>query len=235
VISITGNTFNTAYWYFFYRWEVTTGCEGPRTMVTATVDPNPCQVDLTTKFMIQGYYDVNTGFMQPVYLNSGVGVNASESDLVTVSLHNANPPYAQAFTFSGIQNINGNILCTFPYTALGNSYYIVLTNRNAVQTWSANPITMTATNTYDFTTSAAQAFGTNQIDVSGSGLYAIYNGDVNQDLVVDGLDFNDWETDNNNFAGGYITSDFNGDGVVDGLDFLIWEPNNNNFIGAITP
>jgi len=162
-------------------------------------------------------------------------VNASESDLVTVSLHNANPPYAQAFTFSGIQNINGNILCTFPYTALGNSYYIVLTNRNAVQTWSANPITMTATNTYDFTTSAAQAFGTNQIDVSGSGLYAIYNGDVNQDLVVDGLDFNDWETDNNNFAGGYITSDFNGDGVVDGLDFLIWEPNNNNFIGAITP
>ena len=211
------------------------GCPGTRQAVTVIVDPNPCQVDLTTKFMIQGYYDVNTGFMQPVYLNSGVGVNASESDLVTVSLHNANPPYAQAYTFSGIQNINGNILCTFPYTALGNSYYIVLTNRNAVQTWSANPITMTATNTYDFTTSAAQAFGTNQIDVSGSGLYAIYNGDVNQDLVVDGLDFNDWETDNNNFAGGYITSDFNGDGVVDGLDFLIWEPNNNNFIGAITP
>jgi hypothetical protein len=211
------------------------GCPGTRQAVTVIVDPNPCQVDLTTKFMIQGYYDVNTGFMQPVYLNSGVGVNASESDLVTVSLHDANPPYAQAYTFSGIQNINGNIQCTFPYTALGNSYYIVLTNRNAVQTWSANPVTMTATNTYDFTTSAAQAFGTNQIDVSGSGLYAIYNGDVNQDLVVDGLDFNDWETDNNNFAGGYITSDFNGDGVVDGLDFLIWEPNNNNFIGAITP
>jgi hypothetical protein len=235
VISITGNTFNTAYWYFFYRWEVSTGCEGPRTMVTATVDPNPCQVDLNAKFMIQGYYDVNTGMMQPVYLNSGVGVNASESDLVTVSLHDANPPYAQAYTFSGVQNINGNILCTFPYTALGNSYYVVLTNRNAVQTWSANPITMTASNTYDFTTSAAQAFGVNQIDVSGSGLYAIYNGDVNQDLVVDGLDFNDWETDNNNFAGGYITSDFNGDGIVDGLDFLIWEPNNNNFVGAITP
>ena len=211
------------------------GCPGTRQPVTVIVDPNPCQVDLTAKFMIQGYYDVNTGFMQPVYLNSGVGVNAAESDQVTVSLHDATPPYAQAHTFSGIQNINGNILCTFPYTALGNSYYIVLTNRNAVQTWSANPITMTASNTYDFTTSAAQAFGTNQIDVSGSGLYAIYNGDVNQDLVVDGLDFNDWETDNNNFAGGYITSDFNGDGVVDGLDFLIWEPNNNNFIGAITP
>ena len=211
------------------------GCAGTRQAVTVTVDPNPCQVDLMTKFMIQGYYDVNTGMMQPVYLNSGVGVNTSESDLVTVSLHHANPPYAQAFTFSGIQHINGNILCTFPYTALGNSYYIVLTNRNAVQTWSANPITMTASNTYDFTTSAAQSFGLNQIDVSGSGLFAIYNGDVNQDLVVDGLDFNDWETDNNNFAGGYITSDFNGDGIVDGLDFLIWEPNNNNFIGAITP
>ncbi|QLH44574.1 MAG: hypothetical protein HWD58_02480 [Bacteroidota bacterium] len=57
---------------------------------------------------------------------------------------------------------------------------------------------------------------------------------MNQDGVVDGLDFNDWETDNNAFAG-YITTDFNGDGIVDGLDFLIWEPNNNAFVGMVTP
>jgi len=53
--------------------------------------------------------------------------------------------------------------------------------------------------------------------------------------VIDGLDYNDWENDNNNFAGGYVTTDFNGDGTVDGLDFLIWEPNNNNFIGSAKP
>ena len=80
-----------------------------------------------------------------------------------------------------------------------------MTNRSAVQTWYSNPITMTVFNTYDSATSAAQSFGMNQIDLSGSGLLAIYNGDVNQDLVVDGL------------------------------DFLIWESNNNNFVGAINP
>jgi hypothetical protein len=94
---------------------------------------------------------------------------------------------------------------------------------------------MSSSTSYNFTSSAAQAYGSNQIDVSGTGLFAIYNGDVTQDGVVDGLDFNDWETDNNNFAGGYVTTDFNGDGTVDGLDFLIWEPNNNNFIGSAKP
>jgi hypothetical protein len=195
----------------------------------------PNNASLLATFMIQGYYDINTGNMQPVYLLSGVGVNPNEADLVTVSLHDASAPYAQVHTFSGVQNINGQISCTFPGSAVGNSYYIVLTNRNSIQTWSANPVLISSSTSYNFTSSAAQAYNSNQIDVSGTGLFAIFNGDVNQDGVVDGLDFNDWETDNNNFAGGYVTTDFNGDGTVDGLDFLIWEPNNNNFIGSAKP
>ena len=59
------------------------------------------------------------------------------------------------------------------------------------------------------------------------------SGDINQDAVIDGLDYNDWENDNNNFAGGYFTTDLNGDGIVDGLDFILWETNSNNFVGAI--
>ncbi|QLH44933.1 MAG: hypothetical protein HWD58_04555 [Bacteroidota bacterium] len=186
-------------------------------------------------FVIQGYYDVNTSAMQPVLLNSnGVG-SSSEADNVTVELHDATFPYALAYTFTGVQGINGQITCTYPGAAVGNSYYIVLKGRNAIETWSAAPVAITSSSSYDFTTGAGQAYGANQIDVSGSGLYAIYNGDVNQDGVVDGLDFNDWETDNNNFASGYMTTDFNGDGIVDGLDFLVWEPNNNNFVGMVTP
>ncbi|QLH46159.1 MAG: hypothetical protein HWD58_11290 [Bacteroidota bacterium] len=48
--------------------------------------------------------------------------------------------------------------------------------------------------------------------------------DINQDGVVDGLDYNDWEADNNNFGSGYLSTDLNGDGIVDGLDFLLWKP-----------
>lgn len=195
----------------------------------------PNNASLLATFVIQGYYDVNTSAMQPVLLNSnGVG-SSSEADNVTVELHDATFPYALAYTFTGVQGINGQITCTYPGAAVGNSYYIVLKGRNAIETWSAAPVAITSSSSYDFTTGAGQAYGANQIDVSGSGLYAIYNGDVNQDGVVDGLDFNDWETDNNNFAAGYMTTDFNGDGIVDGLDFLIWEPNNNNFVGMVTP
>jgi hypothetical protein len=41
VISITGNTFDPVYYYMFYRWQVGTGCETARTLVTATVNPGP--------------------------------------------------------------------------------------------------------------------------------------------------------------------------------------------------
>ena len=41
VVSITGNTFSTAYYYYFYNWELSTGCASARTAVTATVNPAP--------------------------------------------------------------------------------------------------------------------------------------------------------------------------------------------------
>jgi hypothetical protein len=53
--------------------------------------------------------------------------------------------------------------------------------------------------------------------------------------VIDGLDFNDWENDNNSFAAGYLSTDLNGDGVVDGLDFMFCEMNSNLFVGTIAP
>ncbi|MFZ1369181.1 MAG: hypothetical protein WAR78_02300, partial [Ferruginibacter sp.] len=41
VVSITGNSFDPDYYYWFYNWSVSSGCEGPRTMVTATVTTPP--------------------------------------------------------------------------------------------------------------------------------------------------------------------------------------------------
>jgi hypothetical protein len=76
--------------------------------------------------------------------------------------------------------------------------------------------------------------GSNQFEVE-FGLWGFYSGDINQDGVIDGLDYNDWETDSNNFAGGYFSTDLNGDGIVDGLDFIYWEQNSNNFVGAVIP
>lgn len=41
VVSITGNNYNTAYYYHYYQWEVSSACVSPRQTVTATVTPPP--------------------------------------------------------------------------------------------------------------------------------------------------------------------------------------------------
>jgi hypothetical protein len=40
IVDITGGSLATPYYYFFYNWKVITGCESPRTTVTATVNSN---------------------------------------------------------------------------------------------------------------------------------------------------------------------------------------------------
>ncbi len=81
---------------------------------------------------------------------------------VTVELHAATTPYAlvesQVVTLStsGV----GNPVYT---TAVnGTPYYIVIKSNNGLETWSATPQTFTgSTLTYDFTSGATQAYGSN--------------------------------------------------------------------------
>lgn len=183
---------------------------------------------------IQGYY-AGGNSQQAVLVNQGISTNPTDCDDITVELHDATPPYATVATFTGVLQTNGTVSCTFPGTVIGNSYYIVLIHRNSVQTWSAAPVLMSATTSYNFSTSAAQAYGNNEVDAIADGTYSMYNGDVNQDGFIDIFDFLDWDIDNQNFVSGYFAIDFNGDGFVDIFDFLVWDPNNQNFIGLLTP
>ena len=188
---------------------------------------------LNVKAFLQGYY-VGSGQMQDVLFNQGEYVNPSLiADSITVELRNPISPYALAFQTKSTMKQDGNLNIK-GLGVMGQSYYIVLRHRNSIETWSANPILLSNNTNYDFSLSASQAYGSNQVQV-GSGFWAIYSGDINQDGVVDGLDYNDWENDNNNFAGGYFSTDLNGDGIVDGLDFILWETNSNEFVGAVIP
>jgi hypothetical protein len=148
--------------------------------------------------------------------------------------NNTPGPYTPDFVVNATAQTNGTILAQFPPSTEGQSYWLSIKHRNHINTWSANPITVNEYSLYDFTTAASQAYGSNQVQV-GPGTWAMYSGDITQDGVVDGLDYNDWENDSNNFAGGYFTTDLNGDGIVDGLDFILWETNSNDFVGAVIP
>lgn len=223
---------------------VFTGLSGQVYTITAT-DANNCTKTstvnlpcipvpaLSLKLFSQGYY-AGASLMVPTLNNQGLGNPLNQTDTLELSLRAITSPYNIIFQANQVVQTNGTLLWDLPPAANGNSYYVVIRHRNILETWSQNPITINGTTTYDFSISANQAYGGNQIEME-PGVFAFYTGDITQDGVVDGLDFGDWENDNNNFAGGYVSSDFNGDGVVDGLDFLIWEPNNNNFVGIMAP
>jgi endonuclease I len=206
------------------------GCDSIATLNLTIV---PTTISFGIKAFIEGYY-ANASTMLPVLQNQGIGSNPLAVDTIMVSLHQPSTPYNVLYSCSSLIATNGNINCSFPSSTSGNNYYIVLNHRNSVETWSANPVMILNNNNYDFTTTSANTFGSNQIQV-GTGIFAIYSGDINQDGIIDNSDFSIWEIDANNFMSGYVASDLNGDGTVDNTDFAQWELNANNFVGEITP
>jgi hypothetical protein len=75
VISLTGNSFDPVYYYFLYNIGVSSGCEGPRTLVTATV--NPVSSDTVSITACNSYTwaennqtYTNSGFYVQTYVNT---------------------------------------------------------------------------------------------------------------------------------------------------------------------
>ena len=85
-VSITGNSFDPVYYYWFYDWSISTGCESPRTMVTANVATAPTITPSTTLALVcsGGSTTLNVSSSNPDYTytwmpgsltGSSVGVN----------------------------------------------------------------------------------------------------------------------------------------------------------------
>lgn len=159
-------------------------------------------------------------------------------DTVTVELRSGISPYPIIDVAKGKTDGNGNVTVSFTAAIADNTnYYIVIRHRNSIETWSMtggiNFPTGTTTLSYDFTTSASQAFGSNE--VSKCGKFAIYGGDVNQDGVVNLTDIVLVLNNATNFVNGYVVTDLNGDNVTNLTDILIAYNNNVKFVGKIIP
>jgi hypothetical protein len=192
-----------------------------------------CSSVVTVKMMIQGYY-AGSGLMAPVKGNELVGSSSTDVDDVTIELRDATDYHLVATTTGSLQT-DGNAVATFP--ALSGSYYIAVHHRNSLETWSANPVAVGVTPTvYDFTTSAAQAFGSNMADL-GSGVFGFYSGDINQDGSVNNDDYTAWEEQANNLepVSYYLSGDLNGDGSVNNDDYSVWEATANGLFYSSTP
>ena len=187
-------------------------------------------IQLNLQAFVEGYYS-GAGSQTTTLLNQGIQTCPDICDSIVVSFHDE-ATYQEVQSVSCIMQTNGQIPVRMP-TLIG-SYFIVLRHRNGVEVWSATAMPILNQMTYSFTTASSQVYGENVLEVE-SGIWAIYSGDINSDSVVDGLDFNDWENDSNNFISGFFDTDINGDGIVDGLDFLFWETNSNAFVGLMSP
>ncbi len=212
-------------------------------IVTSVTCP-PQTVTLNVKAFIEGYYTGN-GLMD----NFGTGgclfvtgnsLSTSDADSLFISLMDP-VTYAPVANATGILHTNGTISVTMPSLVSGNSYYIKLVHRNALQTWSAAPVLMTSPAvTYDFTTASNKAYGSNMIESFDAMGWMIYSGDISdanntglglgyQDEIIESADYTDMENAVSIIKLGYVFEDVTGDGIVESADYTLME----NAVSAI--
>lgn len=181
----------------------------------------PCQLSL--KIFPEGFYR---------------SVNSMVDDTISVHLRDATSPFSEVEVKKSVRGLYNIFPYRFTQANFEQDYYIEVTHRNSIETWSAQKIKFHSIEqtTYDFTSSASSAYGSNEIQVETSPVkFAIYGGDVNQDGVVD---MSDQVLINNaalNYVTGYVPEDADGSGAVDISDEIIAFNNSNNYVTKIVP
>lgn len=215
--------------------------DGKSPVLMAANDPF-CYNTLNLTAFIEGYY-LGGGTMQSCLLNCAVPrASFNQADTITVELYLASNTASPVSKYQAVLGSDGVAQVAFPSSLLGQSCYIAVRHRNSIETWSASPITLTASSNYDFSSSSSQAFGDNQIEIE-PGIFAMYSGDISsavdgvgfQDGIVESQDYADMENANFVTAIGYVPEDITGDGVVESSDYAIMENNNYFTVFAMKP
>jgi len=196
---------------------------------TAGVQGNFSTLRLSSEFLepylqlgslIEGLYNANTNLMV--------------KDTARVYLRNNSAPYAVIDSSKSVLDSLGKGGFTFLNASNGVNYYVVVTQRNSISTWSSDPLSFTGNFlAYNYTTSDTMAFG-NNMKLKGS-RWTNFSGDIDRDGTVDVSDIVITNNDAANFASGYIVSDVNGDEFTDVSDIVIVYNNAANFVQEITP
>ena len=180
----------------------------------------PSQKILSLTAEIEGLYD-------PVS-------NLMITDTAEVYLRKSYPPFSIADSVKGILSSSGTGTFSFIKADNATDYYLIIRQRNSLETWSANKQSFVFNNlSYDFTTASSKAFGNNLV-LKGT-KYCLYSGDVNRDGFIDLFDIVMIYNDASDFLSGYVVSDLNGDNISDLADQLISYNNSISFISLIRP
>lgn len=179
----------------------------------------------SVKMIMEGFYNPATNKL-------------NMNDTVRAYLRNATFPFAIVDSAKEIVNLN-TLKASFKFVnAVNGNYYLQMKHRNSIETWSNSALTYNVSSTlnYDFTFSANQAFGNNQINVDNTPVsFAFYSGDINQDGTIDASDVSEVDNDANNSLSGYVKTDVTGDDFVDAQDVSIVDNNAFNSVSLIRP
>ncbi|MBS1551301.1 MAG: hypothetical protein JST15_04435 [Bacteroidetes bacterium] len=179
----------------------------------------------SVKMIMEGFYNPATNKL-------------NMNDTVRAYLRNAAFPFAIVDSAKEIVNLN-TLKVSYKFAnAVNGNYYLQMKHRNSIETWSNSALTYNVSSTlnYDFTFSANQAFGNNQINVDNTPVsFAFYSGDINQDGTIDASDVSEVDNDANISLSGYVKTDVTGDDFVDAQDVSIVDNNANISVTAVTP
>jgi PKD repeat protein len=206
-----------------------------------------CGVMVSVNVFIEGYYSGN-GLMNNygsggcLYINS-LSQSPDDADSLMITLIEPGT-LSEVESHKVILHTNGTAEASFGSAVIaGNSYWIRLRHRNALETWSANPVQISSPTNYNFTSAKSKAYGSNQIR-TGDGLYwSIYSGDISdaifgighQDNLVEAQDYLDMENAVSIILSGYYPQDVTGDAVVEAADYLLMENNVARLIMTMRP
>jgi len=197
------------------------------------------KTNLNVKAFLEGYYNGNST-MNTLLHNIGLTEDATAVDSIEVQMWSPDLLNLSDPTFSSktILHNDGNANLSLPINMIGNNYYICIKHKNSIETWSAEPITISTVNNYDFTSSQDKAYSNNlnnPLKSMPDGSFALYSGDINQDGTIDIYDMMNTENDATNLNFGNIFTDCNGDGAADILDMQLVENNAGLIIYYASP
>jgi hypothetical protein len=177
------------------------------------------------------------GLCRPISTFAGIMETAKDADAVTphfgagiadqVNIELRDGSGALAYgPYTANLNVNGSIAINTIPGAITGSYYIVVKNRNHVETWSSAPVDFSVASpvTFNFGSSLAQAYnnkpGNDAMKLMG-GVYVIWGGEANPDGIVDASDMSQVFNASKITLAGYNIQDVNGDGIVDASDMSL--------------
>jgi hypothetical protein len=218
---------------YYYRLRTTNSCGTSINSITDSITTLTNGATLNVTAFLQGLY-LGGGLMTSSPFNYDGVSSPTVADTITVELYN--PDYTLAYSVRDTLSTTGQASITFPGSAVGNKYYVVIKHRSSLETWSSDSILIGSTTSYDFSSGAGQAYfdgGPNAPLVDdGTGIFLIYSGDITQDGAVD---FNDYpDLDSENLLGtypAYLATDLNADGITDFNDYPLLDA--NNLLGSL--